>query len=63
MLIGCFNVISLDEMKLFFFMDMKKLFSLSLLLAAALLASCAGNTQVGVLTKPTPATTNLPGHD
>ena len=50
-------------MKSFFFMDMKKLFSLSLLLAAALLASCAGNNQVGVLTKPTPATTNLPGHD
>ena len=34
-----------------------------LLLAAALLASCAGNTQVGVLTKPTPSTMNLPGHD
>ena len=36
---------------------------LSILSAALLLASCAGNTQVGVLTKPTPATTNLPGHD
>ena len=36
---------------------------LSILSAALLLASCAGNTQVGVLTKPTPATTNLPGPD
>ena len=25
--------------------------------------SCAGNKQVGVLTKPTPATTNLPGKE
>nr|MCR4568903.1 esterase [Bacteroidales bacterium] len=36
---------------------------LSILSAAFLLACCGGNTQVGVLTKPTPATTNLPGHD
>ena len=35
----------------------------ALLLAAVVLASCAGNSKVGVLTKPTPSTTNLPGHD
>ena len=39
-----------------------KLFS-GLLFAAALFAACTGNSQVGVLTKPTPSTTNLPGHD
>ena len=33
------------------------------LLAALLLASCAGNGQVGVLTKPTPATSNQPGKE
>ena len=37
---------------------------LTLLSVLVLLVSCGGgNTQVGVLTKPTPAVTNLPGHD
>ena len=42
---------------------MKIRFATALLLAAALLASCAGQNQVGVLTRPTPSVTNLPGHD
>jgi len=32
-----------------------------LLLGVLLLAACGGNSRVGVLTQPTPATTNLPG--
>jgi enterochelin esterase-like enzyme len=42
---------------------MKLKFFSGLLAAAALFAACTGNSQVGVLSKPTPATTNLPGHD
>ena len=42
---------------------MKNRFAIGLLFAAALLASCAGQNQVGVLTRPTPSATNLPGHD
>ena len=42
---------------------MKIRFATALLLAAAVLASCAGQNQVGVLTKPTPSVTNLPGHE
>ena len=42
---------------------MKTRFILALLLAAAALVSCKENSQVGVLTKPTPSVTNLPGHD
>ena len=41
--------------------DMKFKFTLWLVLAAAALVSCANNKQVGVLTKPTSATTNVPG--
>ena len=42
---------------------MKFHFAAGLLVAAAVLVSCKGNQQVGVLTKPTPSTLNLPGHD
>ena len=34
-----------------------------LLVAAAMLGSCKSNQQVGVLTKPTSATSNLEGHE
>ena len=40
---------------------MKLHFTLGLLLAATALVSCATNQQVGVLTKPTSATTNVEG--
>ena len=39
-----------------------KVFSV-LLIAAAMLGSCKSNQQVGVLTKPTSASTNLEGHE
>ncbi len=42
---------------------MKSHFLPALLLAAALLSSCKGPEQVGVLTKPTPATTNIEGQE
>ena len=42
---------------------MKNRFALALLLTASVLASCTGQNQVGVLTRPTPATTNLPGKE
>ena len=38
-------------------------FLLGLAVAATVLASCAGNTQVGVITEPTSATTNFPGSE
>ena len=34
-----------------------------LLLCALMLVSCKGSKQVGVLTKPTSATTNVEGHE
>ena len=40
-----------------------RIISSSLLFAAVLLASCGGAKQVGVITKPTSATTNLEGHE
>lgn len=40
---------------------MKFHLTLGLAIAMAALVSCAGNTQVGVLTEPTSATTNIPG--
>ena len=42
---------------------MKAHFVLGLVITAAVLASCAGNTQVGVITEPTSATTNFPGSE
>ncbi len=42
---------------------MKAHFVLGLVISAAVLASCAGNTQVGVITEPTSATTNFPGSE
>ena len=40
-----------------------RIISSSLLFAAVLLVSCGGAKQVGVITKPTSATTNLEGHE
>ena len=42
---------------------MKSRFIIGLAIAAAVLASCAGNTQVGAITEPTSATTNFPGSE
>ena len=40
-----------------------RILSSSLLFAAVLLASCGGSKQVGVITQPTSASTNLEGHE
>ena len=40
-----------------------RIIKLSLLVAAVLMVSCGGTKQVGVLTKPTSATSNLEGHE
>ena len=40
-----------------------RIIKLSLLFAAVLMVSCGGTKQVGVITKPTSATTNLEGHE